>query len=65
MFTKYAYPSVHTLAVAGAVLFGVHSPAAWVLLAVVAAWLIIAHHHWLSDVIAAGALVGAAVDFLK
>lgn len=65
MFTKFAYPSVHTLAVAGAVLFGVHSPAAWVLLAVVAAWLIIAHHHWFSDVVAAAALVGAAADILK
>ena len=65
MFTKFAYPSVHTLAVAGAVLFGVSSPAAWILLAFVAAWLILAHHHWTSDVIAAGALVGAAVDLLK
>lgn len=65
MFTKFSYPSVHTLAVAGAVLFGVHSPAAWVLLAVVAAWLILAHHHWFSDVISAGALVAAAADLLK
>lgn len=64
MFTKFAYPSVHTLAVAGAVLFGVSSPAAWILLAFVAAWMILAHHHWTSDVIAAGALVGAAVDLL-
>jgi hypothetical protein len=65
MFTKFAYPSVHTLAVAGAVLFGVHSPAAWILLTVVATWLILAHHHWFSDVISAGALVAAAFDLLK
>ena len=65
MFTKFAYPSVHTLAVAGAVLFGVHSPAAWILLAVVATWMILAHHHWFSDVISAGALVAAAFDLLK
>lgn len=65
MFTKFSYPSVHTLAVAGAVLFGVSSPAAWILLGFVAVWLILAHHHWTSDVIAAGALVGAAVDLLK
>jgi hypothetical protein len=65
MFTKFAYPSVHTLAVAGAVLFGVSSPAAWILLAAVVAWLIIAHHHWTSDVISAGMLVAAAADLLK
>jgi len=64
LFTKFAYPSVHTLAVAGAVLFGVHSPAAWVLLGLVVAWLILVHHHWLSDVVAAGALVAAALDLL-
>lgn len=65
MFTKFAYPSVHTLAVAGAVLFGVHNPAAWVLLAVVMVWLVAAHHHWFSDVISAIALVGAAVDIFN
>jgi hypothetical protein len=65
MFTKFAYPSVHTLAVAGAVLFGVHSPAAWVLLAAVVTWLILAHHHWTSDVVSAAMLVAAAVDLLK
>jgi hypothetical protein len=64
MFTKFAYPSVHTLAVAGAVLFGVSSPAAWILLAFVAVWLVLAHHHWVSDVISASALVGAAADLL-
>lgn len=62
MFTKFAYPSVHMLAVAGAVLFGVHSPAAWVLLGVVAVWLILSHHHWLSDVLSAAALVAAFSD---
>lgn len=65
MFTKFAYPSVHTLAVAGAVLFGVHNPAAWVLLALVMFWLVAAHHHWFSDVVSAIALVGAAVDLLN
>jgi len=65
MFTKFAYPSVHTLAVAGAVLFGIHSPAALILLAAVAVWLIVAHHHWFSDVVAAGLLVCAAADLLK
>ena len=65
MFTKFAYPSVHTLAVAGAVLFGVSSPAAWILLAAVVAWLILVHHHWTSDVISAGMLVAAAADLLK
>jgi hypothetical protein len=64
MFTKFAYPSVHTLAVAGAVLFGVSSPAAWILLACVAVWLVLAHHHWASDVISAAALVVAAADLL-
>lgn len=65
MFTKFAYPSVHTLAVAGAVIFGVHNPAAWVLLAAVIVWLVMANHHWFSDVLSACALVGAAVDLLK
>lgn len=65
MFTKFSYPSVHILAVAGAVLFGVYGPAAWILLGVVALWLVFAHHHWVSDVISAGALVAATVDLLK
>ena len=65
IFTKFAYPSVHTLAVAGAILFGVHSPAAWVLLAIVMLWLITAHHHWFSDIISALALVGAAIDIFN
>jgi hypothetical protein len=65
MFSKFAYPSVHTLAVAGAVLFGVSSPAAWILLAAVVSWLILAHHQWTSDVISAGMLVAAAADLLK
>lgn len=65
MFTKFAYPSVHTLAVAGAVLFGVHNPAAWVLLAVVMVWLVAAHHHWFSDVLSAAALVAAFVDIFN
>lgn len=65
MFTKFAYPSVHTLAVAGAVIFGVHNPAAWILLGLVVVWLLLAHHHWLSDIISAAALVGAAADLLK
>lgn len=62
MFTKFSYPSAHTLAVAGAVLFGIHSPAAWILLGVVAVWLVLSHHHWLSDVLSAGALVAAFLD---
>ena len=65
MFTKFSYPSVHTLAVMGAVLFGVNNPAAWILLAVVAVWLVLANHHWLSDVLSAFALTGAAIDLLK
>lgn len=65
LFTRFAYPSVHTLAVAGAVLFGVHSPAAWVLLGLVVAWLILAHHHWLSDVLSASFLVAAASMLLN
>lgn len=65
LFTRFAYPSVHTLAVAGAVLFGVHSPAAWVLLGLVVAWLILAHHHWLSDVLSASLLVAAASMLLN
>ena len=65
MFTKFAYPSAHTLTIAGAVLFGVSNPAAWILLAAVVAWLILAHHQWTSDVISAGMLVAAAADLLK
>lgn len=64
MFTKFAYPSVHTIAVAGAVLFGVHSPAAWVLLGLVTIWLLLAHHHWLSDILSGLLLTGAAVNLL-
>jgi hypothetical protein len=62
MFTKFAYPSSHTLAIAGAVLFGVHSPAAWILLGVAVLWLVASHHHWFSDVLAAGAFVAAFAD---
>lgn len=64
MFTKFAYPSVHTIAVAGAVLFGVHSPAAWVLLGLVTIWLLLVHHHWLSDILSGLLLTGAAVNLL-
>ena len=64
MFTKYAYPSVHTLTVAGAVLFGVHSPAAWILLGLVTVWLLIAHHHWLSDILSGLFLASAAANLL-
>jgi hypothetical protein len=65
MFTKFAYPSVHTLAIAGAVIFGVHSPAAWILLGVAAVWLILANHQWFSDVAAAGALAAAFLDMFN
>lgn len=64
MFTKFAYPSMHTIAVAGAVLFGVHSPAAWVLLGLVTIWLLFVHHHWLSDILSGLLLTGAAVNLL-
>lgn len=64
MFTKFAYPSMHMIAVAGAVLFGVHSPAAWVLLGLVTIWLLLVHHHWLSDILSGLLLTGAAVNLL-
>ena len=65
MFTKFAYPSVHTLTIAGAVLFGVQSPASWILLGVATAWLIVSHHHWFSDVLSSLFLVFAVADLLN
>lgn len=63
-FSKFAYPSVHTLAVMGAVLTGVSSPAAWVLLTAVCAWLVLSNRHWTSDVLSAGFLALAFKDLL-
>ena len=63
-FSKFAYPSVHTLAVMGAVLTGVSSPAGWVLLTAVCVWLVLSNRHWTSDVLSAGFLALAFKDLL-
>lgn len=47
---KCAFPSMHTLTVFGAIIFGASNPAMWALLIIVSLWMIIAGHHWFSDV---------------
>lgn len=64
IFTRFAYPSVHTLAILGAVLFGVHSPVAWVLFGITVLWLVLVNHHWVSDVFSGVFLTFAVYQLL-
>lgn len=57
---NYAYPSGHTSALLGALLFGVMHPGGWVLFGILVPWFVWTSRHWASDILG-GILLTAGV----
>lgn len=64
-FTRYAYPSLHTITILAAIFFSVHDPSLCFFVAPLLLWMLWVNHHWLSDILSGICLVMGAVDFLK
>ena len=57
---SYSYPSLHTIILLSGIFLGVFSVDVYVLVTLTVVWLIIANHHWFSD-IASGALISYSI----
>ena len=64
MFTKYAYPSLHTITTLGAIYYTSCNSAMWFFLPPLLLWMIWVNHHWFSDVLSGLCLVWGIVDLL-
>ena len=63
-FTKYAYPSLHTVTTLGAIYFTSCNPALWFFLPPLLLWMLWVNHHWFSDILSGCCLVWGTVDLL-
>lgn len=63
-FTKYSYPSLHTVTTLAAIYFTSCNPTLWFLLPPLLLWMVWVNHHWFSDVLAGLCLVWGTLDFL-
>ena len=64
IFTKYAYPSNHTITTLAAIYFTSCNPALWFFLPPLLLWMLWANHHWFSDILSGCCLVWGTVDLL-
>ena len=63
-FTKYAYPSLHTITTLAAIYFTSCNPSLWFFLPPLLLWMVWVNHHWFSDVLSGLCLVWGTVDLL-
>ena len=63
-FTKYSYPSLHTITTLAAIYFTACNPTLWFFLPPLLLWTLWANHHWFSDILSGCCLVWGTVDLL-
>lgn len=64
-FTRYAYPSLHTITILAAVFFTVHDPSLWLFVVPLLVWMLWVNHHWFSDILSGVCLVFGTVNFIE